>query len=73
MAKKSTGSSNGAGADAELGPKKLSRKTFDEELQRLQRLPQIFAGSRDGCILPWRFFGGLNLSSAGRKCLSSAS
>src|SRR3954465_9933354 len=33
----STGSSDGAGADAELGPKKLSRKQFDKELKSLQR------------------------------------
>jgi polyphosphate kinase 2 (PPK2 family) len=32
-----TGSSNGAGADAKLKPKTLSRAEFDKELRKLQR------------------------------------
>src|SRR5437762_12860168 len=37
MAKKSTGSSNGAKADAEGARPQLSRKKFDKELKKLQR------------------------------------
>src|SRR5215213_10266358 len=37
MAKKTAGSSNGAGADDQPKPKELSSKKFDKELRKLQR------------------------------------